>query len=228
MGLKSSSLLCLTMILALSSTIHGLDITKLLGQYPEFSLLNKYLTDTKLAEQINSRIGVTILAVDDQALSSLSGESLETIKAILSSNILANYYDEKKLVEAQGAHSKVETLFQSSGLAKNNQGYIYVYLVGEGAVAFGSAVNDEPTDVELMGTVMTQPETVSIMHITRPIVAPGINALTAGIGSVKVTKSAAQSPVAAEAPGSNSGSGRVHVGLVGAVSALASLVSMFV
>ncbi|KAJ1420135.1 FAS1 domain [Sesbania bispinosa] len=218
MGLRNSSVLCLALLLAFSSTIHGLDITKQLSQYPEFESFNKYLTETKLAEQINGLKAVTVLAIDNKALSSLSGKSPDAVKAIIGNHVLVGYYDEKKLVEAQGSHTQLETLSPVSGPAKS----ILVALINEGEVAFSSAVKGSPFDTKLVSTVSTQPDTVSILQVTQPIVAPGVESSTSSSsGSGKA--SIAESPNA-PAPGPSSTSSRVHVSFfVGAVMVLASL-----
>ncbi|KHN16466.1 Fasciclin-like arabinogalactan protein 14 [Glycine soja] len=206
MGYTRSSLLSVALVLAFCSSIQGLDITKLLGEYPEYAQFNKYLTETKLADQINSRNAVTVLALDDAAMASLSGKSQDAVKAILSTHVLVNFYDEKKLMEAEGSRTKVETLFQSSGVAKPNQGYIYVALINEGEIAFGSAAAapNAPFEVVLVRSVTSQPDTVS----------------ADGAGD-----NIAQSP-SALAPGPSSDASRVYMGLFGAASAIASLVML--
>lgn len=191
MGFRRSSLLSLALFLALSSTIHAFDITKLLGQYPEFSSFNKYLTETKLADEINKRNTITVLAVDNGAISAISGKSPQAIKAIISTQVILDYFDEKKLMEAQGSGKPLTTLYQASGLATNQQGFIKVALVGEGEIAFGSAVSGAQTDSELVKTVTTQPYNVSILQISKPITFPGVDSSSS---------SNAQSPQGSKTP----------------------------
>ena len=183
MGFKTSSILCLALFLAISSSIRALDITKLLGQHPEFAAFGKYLTETKLIDEINKRNTITILAVNDAGVSALSGKSQQAIKAILSTHVILDYFDEKKLVEAQGSGQLLTTLYQSSGLAVNQQGFIKVALVGEGEIAFGSAVKDAPADVNLMRTVVSQPYNISIFQVTKFITIPGVDSQTPGAPS---------------------------------------------
>ncbi|TKY74645.1 Fasciclin arabinogalactan protein 8 [Spatholobus suberectus] len=223
MGSRKSSLVRLALVLAFCSTIHALDITKLLGQHPEYARFNKYLTETKLADQINSRKAVTVLALDDAAMASLSGESAEAVKAILSTHVLVDFYDEKKLMEAQGSRSQVETLFQSSGAAKNKEGYIYVALINEGEIAFGSAAAapGAPFEVVLVRTVTMEPGAVSVLQVSKPIVAPGIIGASTAKAPLATASYIAQPPVAA-APAPSSAS-RVCMGFVGAFASLLML-----
>ena len=196
MGYKNSCLLCLSLFLAISSSIHALDITKLLGKYPEFATFSKYLTETKLTEEINKRNTITILAVDDGAVSALSGKSQQTVKAILSTHVILDYYDQKKLIEAQGNEQQLTTLYQSSGLAVNEQGFLKVALVGEGEIAFGSAVKGAAFNVSLVKTVTTQPYNISILQVTKLITFPGVDSLA----PTPSPPSKAEAPVASPPP----------------------------
>lgn len=196
MGFKSSSLLCLALVLAVSSAVvHAFDITKLLGQSPEFATFNKYLTETKLVDQINKRNTITVLAVDDAGLGAISGKSPEAIKAILSTHVVLDYFDEKKLMEAQGSKQILTTLYQASGLAVNQQGFLKVALVGEGEIAFGSAVNGAPIDAELVKTVTSQPYNVSILQVSKAIVFPGVDSAQNGKAPVSSSQTTAKAPV---------------------------------
>ncbi|XP_045821436.1 fasciclin-like arabinogalactan protein 3 [Trifolium pratense] len=195
MGFKSSSFLCLAIFFAISSSIHAFNITKLLGQNPDFSTFNNYLTETKLVDQINSRNTITVLALSNAAISSISGKSPQVIKAILSTHVILDFFDEKKLMEAHNTGELLTTLYQSSGLAVNQQGFLRVKLIGEGALAFGSAVKDAPIDDELVQTVLSQPYNISILEIVKPIVAPGIDSQTPPEGAKAPAAASAKAPV---------------------------------
>lgn len=200
MGFKSSSLLCLALVLAVSSATQAFDITKILSQYPEFSTFSKYLTETKLTEQINSRNTITVLAVDNSAISAISGKSADAIKAVVSTHIVLDFFDEKKLMEALGSKQQLTTLYQASGLAVNQQGFLKVALIGEGEVAFGSAVNGAATDAELVKTVTSQPYNISVLQVSKPIVFPGADKASPSQGAAKapVPAQGAKAPVPAK------------------------------
>ncbi|KAK7311835.1 hypothetical protein RJT34_10223 [Clitoria ternatea] len=218
MGSMNSSLfLCLVLQLAFSYCIHGLDITKYLTDYPEF---NKRLTETKLVDKINGLKTVTILPFDDVAMKNLTGMSPEVVKAILSVHVLVDFYDEQKLVmDFQGTH-RIETLFQSSGLAKGNQGYIYMSLVGVGTMVFASAV-DGKYNVKVKSSVTPEPGSVAIHMVTQPFEVPGIEASVGGAGlAFGDMKNVDHAPIAQ--PPASSSSSRVQMGLMGVALALAS------
>ncbi|CAJ1973800.1 unnamed protein product [Sphenostylis stenocarpa] len=213
----------MALVVAICSTIHALDITKELSAYPEFALFSKALTEAKLVDKINALNAVTILAIDDAATATLAGKSPDAVKAILSTHVLTDYYDEKKLVEAQGSHSLVETLFQSSGVAKNNQGYIYIMLINEGEVAFGSAASPPGIDfdVVLVHTVTNQTGVFSILQVNKPIVPAGIDISNVTIPQLAGDKTA-ETPSALAPATAPSSASRVFIGLLGAASAFAA------
>ncbi|XP_028802389.1 fasciclin-like arabinogalactan protein 3 [Neltuma alba] len=172
----TSLLLCFSVLLALSSAAQAYNITRLLAQYPDFGLFNQYIGDSSLAGEINGRGTVTVLAVDNSSLSSISGRSKDSIKAIVSAHIILDYYDEKKLMNIQNDSTTLTTLYQSSGVANNNQGFLLVYNAGGGHFYFGSAVKGAPLNAQFVKTVTTQPYNISVLQVSQPIIPPGIDA----------------------------------------------------
>ncbi|XP_047161111.1 fasciclin-like arabinogalactan protein 3 [Vigna umbellata] len=204
MSFKSSSLLCIALLLALSSTINGFNITEMLEKYPELSSFNKYITESKLADQINSRNTITVLAVENGAISSISGKTPAVIKAIIGTHIILDYYDEKKLMEVQANSSLLTTLYQSTGLAVKQQGFVNVSLIGEGEIAFSPAGTSDYS--ELVKTVTTQPYNISILQITKPLIAPGVDNQTQSAQSPQQAKASPPTETArAPAPSTQSG-----------------------
>ncbi|KAI5403515.1 fasciclin-like arabinogalactan protein 14 [Lathyrus oleraceus] len=229
MGLRNSYVLCLALMLSFSS-INCIDITKILGQNPEFSTFNKYLTETKLAEQINTAKAVTILALDNTDIACLSGKSPDAVKTVIGTHIVTDFYDEKKLFEAIGSHAELATLSPASGLAAK----IYVALINEGEVAFGSAIAGSTFDTKLVRTVTTEAGVISVLQVTQPIVkivdsapvktTPELPSVTDGKVVSPTTNVVGESPksVVAVAP-APSASSRTTFGFIGVVMAFASI-----
>lgn len=134
----SPSLLFFSFFLLFHSST-AFNITKILGQYPDFSTYNDYLTQTQVAAAINQRQTITVLVVDNSAVSRLSGKSIDEIKKILSLHVVLDYYDLPKLQKLSNKTSLLTTLFQSSGLAIGEQGFLNVTDLSTGAIAFGPA-----------------------------------------------------------------------------------------
>ncbi|KAF3447631.1 hypothetical protein FNV43_RR12818 [Rhamnella rubrinervis] len=174
---KASSLLFMVAFLLSSSVATAFNITKLLGNFPDFSNLNDLFTQTKLNDQINSRQTITVLAVNNAGLSGLSGKPLDLVKKVLSAHVILDYYDVQKITEL-GVSNKtttLTTLFQASGGAVNQQGFINIALINEGEIAFGSAVKGAKMDSKLVKMVASQPYNISVLQITQPISIPGID-----------------------------------------------------
>ncbi|XP_022982490.1 fasciclin-like arabinogalactan protein 14 isoform X2 [Cucurbita maxima] len=160
----------------LLSAASAFNITKLLSQFPDFTNFNDLLTQTKLADEINSRLTLTVLGLDNGAVSSLSGKPLDVVKRILSVHVLLDYYDTKKLATLASDNTSVlTTLFQTTGIAMNQQGFLKVTLTNEGEVAFGSAVKGAQAESKLLRSVAAQPYNISVLQITSPIQVPGID-----------------------------------------------------
>lgn len=176
MNSKASCVVSFALFLLFSSaTTSAFNITKLLGRHPDFSTFNDYLTQTQISKQINSRNTITILVVDNKAIASLSGKPLDTIKNILSVHVVLDYYDVEKLTTLPKKTTLLTTLFQSSGVAGNQQGFLNASLINEGEIAFGSAAKGSNLTAKLVSSVAAQPYNISVLQITSPIVPPGLD-----------------------------------------------------
>jgi hypothetical protein len=148
----SPSFILLSFFLIFSSAT-AFNITKLLGRHPEFSTFNGYLTETQLAAEINRRQTITVLAVGNRDLSSLSGKPIDVIKNVLSLHVVLDYYDVSKLQSLTNKTALLTTLFQSSGQATDQRGFLNVTDLSSGEVVFGSAVKDSPLTAKFVKSV---------------------------------------------------------------------------
>ncbi|TQE10556.1 hypothetical protein C1H46_003794 [Malus baccata] len=191
---KASVILCLALFLVISSA-SAFDIVKLLEKQSELSSFTNYLKETKLGDEINKRSTITVLAVDNGGMSSISGKSQDVIKKILSAHVVLDYFDQKKLTGLAGSskESTLTTMLQSSGQAKDQQGFIIVGK-SDGEIAFGSAVKGGKLNAKLVKAVVSQPYNISVLQISNAIEIPDISAASSPAGSPKSSASPASSP----------------------------------
>ncbi|CAK7354252.1 unnamed protein product [Dovyalis caffra] len=173
MDSKASPLLFIALLCLLSSTSTAFNITKILAQYPEFANFNDLLSQSGLAQEMNSRQTITVLALDNGSIDGLSGRPLEIAKRILSAHVILDYYDQLKLSKLQKASTIVTTLYQASGIADDQQGFLNISRTAEG-IKFGSAMKGAPLVASLVKSVYTQPYNISVLQVTEPIETPGI------------------------------------------------------
>lgn len=88
------------------------NITKILEPYKQYSKFNEMLSKTRLAYDINRRQTITVLAVDNAAMSALDHYSLQTIRHILSLHVLVDYYGDKKLKKLASGATASSSMFQ--------------------------------------------------------------------------------------------------------------------
>ncbi|VVB06447.1 unnamed protein product [Arabis nemorensis] len=178
------SLLAFT--LSLLAVVSGHNITKILSESPEYSSFNSYLTKTKLADEINSRTTITLLVLNNAAMSSLAGKHpLSVIKNALSLLVLLDYYDPQKLHKISKGTTLTTTLYQTTGNAPGNLGFVNVTDLKGGKVGFGSAVSGSKLDSSYTKSVKQIPYNISVLEIDSPIIAPGIlTSSAAGISNI--------------------------------------------
>jgi uncharacterized surface protein with fasciclin (FAS1) repeats len=106
LALAAAALLAMSTAPAAASKYN---ITKILEPYKEFSKFNAMLSETRLANDINRRQTITVLAVNNAAMSALDHYSKQTRRHILSLHVLVDYYGKKKL--KKGGSTASSTLF---------------------------------------------------------------------------------------------------------------------
>lgn len=180
---------------------NAFNITHLLGQYPDFSTFNNYLTQTQLSAAINSRQTITVLAVENAGISPLSGKPTDVLKKIMSVHVVLDYYDVSKLQKLPNKTSLLTTLFQSSGQAIGQQGFLNVTDLSTGSVVLSSAVKGSTLGASLVKSVAAEPYNISVLQISTVIIPTGIDGSTANSS----TNSTAKSPQISPGPGPGSG-----------------------
>ncbi|XVF74200.1 hypothetical protein PTKIN_Ptkin13bG0091200 [Pterospermum kingtungense] len=152
------------------SAADAFNITKILNAYSDFSTFNNYLNQTGVAEQINSKQTVTVLAVANDAMSAVSGLSQDALKKTLSVHVILDYYDAAKLQNLRAkTGTQLTTLYQQSGLAQNHQGFLNVTRSSSGTVVFRSAAPGSNQDSTFVKTISSQPYNISVLEISNVI-----------------------------------------------------------
>ncbi|KAK6918500.1 FAS1 domain [Dillenia turbinata] len=160
-------------LVAISTTAHN--ITAILDGFPEFSVFKGYLTQTKVADEINTRETITVLALDNAAMTALAGNHpLSVIKNELRLHVLLDYFDPQKLHKISDGTILSTTLYQTTGNAPGQLGFVNITDVRGGKVCFGSAVTGYKQDVTYQKSVKEIPYNISVLQISSPIIAPGV------------------------------------------------------
>ncbi|KAH0982979.1 hypothetical protein GBA52_010156 [Prunus armeniaca] len=117
------------------SSSSAFNITEVLNKYPEFSIFNDYLTRTQVSRQINEHPVVTILAVNNAAMSSLVGKSMDLINRVMRIHVFLEFYTLNKLKSLPSSQpSQVTTLLESP----DQQRYLNITNVGTLSIVSGA------------------------------------------------------------------------------------------
>lgn len=162
-------------LLLMGAAVDAHNITDMLNAFPEYSVYNGYLTQTKVADEINSRETVTCLVLPNGVMSALAGKrSLAAIKAALRLLTLLDYYDGKKLHDLSEGSVLTTTLLQTTGNAAGNLGFVNITDLKGGKVGFGSTSPGSKLDSVYTKSVKQIPYSISVLEISAPIVFPGL------------------------------------------------------
>ncbi|XP_031264974.1 fasciclin-like arabinogalactan protein 3 [Pistacia vera] len=170
MSLRTLAPCVLLVALFTSSLTNAFNITKILSNTSDFGSFNNLLSQSGLAETINSRSSLTILALDNGAVGSLQGKSKDEVQRILTNHVVLDYIDQNKLKNLPKKTTTMTTLLQTSGVAQQGQGFSNVTVSGND-ILFGSEVKDSPLAARFVKSVYAEP-----YNSSQSIVAPGIGA----------------------------------------------------
>ncbi|KAG9448556.1 hypothetical protein H6P81_008521 [Aristolochia fimbriata] len=164
----------------LSSAASAHNITKILAKHPEFSTFNRYLTTTHLAPEINRRETITVLALDNSAMSAIlsKGLPIATVKNILSLHILLDYFGAKKLHQITNGTALAATMFQATGTAPGSSGFVNITDLKGGKVGLGAEDNNGILDASFVKSVQEIPYNISVIQISHPLSSPEAEAPT--------------------------------------------------
>ncbi|XP_058085756.1 fasciclin-like arabinogalactan protein 10 [Magnolia sinica] len=176
-------------VLLSSFTSNAHNITAILAAFPEYSVYNSYLSQTKLADEINSRQTLTCLVLSNGAMSALAAKHpLSVIKSALELLTLLDYYDAQKLHDISDGTTLSTTLYQTTGKADGNLGFVNITDLKGGKVGFGSAAPGSKLDSSYTKSVKQIPYNISVLEISAPIIAPGLlTAPAPSISDVNIT-----------------------------------------
>ncbi|XP_047319273.1 fasciclin-like arabinogalactan protein 8 [Impatiens glandulifera] len=174
-------LLALSLIIAVAGA-HN--ITAILDGFPEYSEFNSYLTQTKLCDEIASRNTITVLVLNNGEMDTLTAKRpLSVIKNLLSLHIILDYYDAKKLHKIADGTVSATTLYQTTGNAPGNVGFVNITDMRGGRVGFGSGEGSK-LDSTYTKEVKTFPYNLAVVEISAPIIAPSLLTATTPSGNI--------------------------------------------
>ncbi|KAH1062954.1 hypothetical protein GYH30_005751 [Glycine max] len=141
---------------------------------------------TRLAEEINRRQTITVLALDNAAMSSLLDKhlSLPTIKNVLSLHVLVDYFGAKKLHQINNSTTLVSSMFQATGSASGTAGYVNITNLKAGKVGFAAEDNDGSLHSFYVKSVQEMPYYISVLQISAAISSADAEAPTAAPSAI--------------------------------------------
>ncbi|XP_020234385.1 fasciclin-like arabinogalactan protein 2 [Cajanus cajan] len=176
----------LLLLLTTTTTATAHNITRILAKHPEFSTFNHYLTVTHLAGEINRRQTITVLAIDNAAMSSLLDKhlTLPTLKNVLSLHVLVDYFGAKKLHQINNSTTLVSSMFQATGAAAGTAGYVNITNLKGGKVGFAAEDNDGALHSFYVKSVQEVPYYISVLQISHAISSADAEAPTAAPSAI--------------------------------------------
>ncbi|KAL2612340.1 hypothetical protein R1flu_024032 [Riccia fluitans] len=189
----ASSLVCslLLSFILVSTAAHN--ITEILEGYPDFTVFNQMLSNTGVADEINARATLTILAPSNDAMNAFKAAnpdiSLEKAADVLRYHVLLRYVTVTDITDLEvGKYLEVSTLYSTTGRTGFDEGDVNIFN-GLTKILVGHAVRDNSTMSVIVSTVYQQPLEINVLMIDRTLEPVGFaqaNRDTANITAILV------------------------------------------
>lgn len=183
----SSPTICLSFALVLlATTFSGSaahNITEILAAFPDYSVYNHYLSQTKVSDEINSRQTLTVLVLPNAAMTALADKQpVAGVKNALRLLTLLDYYDSAKLHKISQGTVLTTTLLQTTGNFQGNLGFVNITDLKGGKVGFGSTFPGARLATTYTKSVKQIEFSISVLEVSAPILFSGLlDAPTANI-----------------------------------------------
>ncbi|KAF7078499.1 hypothetical protein CFC21_082923 [Triticum aestivum] len=175
-----------------ATTASPFDVIKILSSYPEYSAFSSLLTQTGLARAINEHPIVTILAVNNTALSNelqgLPRLPMPALADLLALHAVLDFLDQERLDALRqgrtGDGSIVTTMLQGTGAGARGRGVGFVRVSGgdTSRITFSSGApgGGARRNSTLVKVVTSQAFSVLVLQVSDLILPPGIVAPAPG------------------------------------------------
>ncbi|CAI0421015.1 unnamed protein product [Linum tenue] len=163
------------LFLAAVGSCSAFNVTQVLGPLRQFSTFSNYLAQVGVVGMMTNLKNVTILAVDNANMGSISGKSREEIKRAMTMHVIPEYYDLDRLRSLENGTALIRTIYVLTGLARGKDGMLLVTKRGKGGrISFASAIlpRSKPSTVTLLRSVVVPSLNVSIFQVSGVIVSP--------------------------------------------------------
>ncbi|KAL7611326.1 hypothetical protein Lser_V15G14275 [Lactuca serriola] len=155
----------------IAAAVSGHNITDILSDFPEYSVFNDYLTQTRLDDEINRRETITVLVLNNSVMTKfVANQALSVVKPALSIHVLLDYFDMAKLLTIGGGSMISTTLYQTTGNAAGSTGFVNITDLKGGKIEFGSADKESKIESLYTKSVKEFPYNISVLEINSPII----------------------------------------------------------
>ncbi|KAI3801514.1 hypothetical protein L1987_29621 [Smallanthus sonchifolius] len=168
-----------------TTLISAVNITHLLSPYPDLSDFSDLLATTTVAVDLSQRTSLTLLAVPNSILRSSDiirrSPSSNNIADVIRYHVLLQYLSLNDLRRFPPSGKLITTLFQTTGRATNNFGYVNVTYDGQTnttTVRSPAAYSQPPNTATVISLIKTLPYNVSIYTVNSLIVPYGFDLLS--------------------------------------------------
>ncbi|KAL2631819.1 hypothetical protein R1flu_016505 [Riccia fluitans] len=174
--------LLITWCFMVASVQSTFDITAILDGYPNFIVLNRLLSSSGIAAEINARRSLTLLVVSDDTLNAFinSNQNADAVKVadLLRFHVLLQFFSMDQLKALPTTNfSSITTLLQTTGKAiySGKESVLNIYNTLQDGILIGPALPGASSNATIVANITSSGFDISIMQINNVLIPVGFS-----------------------------------------------------
>ncbi len=165
-------------LLCAATAARAQNITQIMAAYPRFSTFVTLLSSTGVINEVESRKSLTLLvpsnSVLDPVVATNGNLSLSEVGDVIRYHVLLQYLDVSELQHIGNSSMLVTTLYQTTGRAANEDGFVNITDAANGAVLVGPPIAGAPMQAAILTNITQIPYNYSLYEINGVLIPVGL------------------------------------------------------
>ncbi|CAK9226274.1 unnamed protein product [Sphagnum troendelagicum] len=165
-------------LLCAATAARAQNITQIMAAYPRFGTFSRLLSATGVINEVESRKSLTLLvpsnSVLDPVVAANGNLTLSEVGDVIRYHVLLQYLDVSELQHIGNSSMLVTTLYQTTGRAANEDGFVNVTDAANGAVLVGPPIAGAPMQAAILTNITQIPYNYSLYEINGVLIPVGL------------------------------------------------------
>lgn len=188
--MRCHTLLIVAVILLSTVGVSAQNLTEILTSYTTYSTFNRLMSSTGVIKEVSVRNSMTILCPDNSILDPVVAANptftLQELADVIRYHVLLQYLDVSELKAMNNGSGLVTTLYQTTGRANGQDGFVNITDMPNGSVLVGPPGAGAAMQAAVLTNITQIPYNYSLFQVNGVLIPPGLKAVAPSPSPVPV------------------------------------------